>query len=134
MPITHILHVLEHGETGGGKPKGIPVCSPLLHDLTLWESSLLSVNVQPKLVTRNNRQRYYVLFGLHGSLANKGTEIKLSLQKYSANDTSDFFQCLNSLPWKMENEPPVEHSICLNLSLLSGERLMLYGMKQKAFF
>lgn len=101
---------------------------------SIGKLAAVSDNVQPKLVTRNNRQRYYVLFGLHGSLANKGTEIKLSLQKYSANDTSDFFQCLNSLPWKMENEPPVEHSICLNLSLLSGERLMLYGMKQKAFF
>lgn len=73
---------------------------------------------------------YYVLFGLDGSLANKGPEIKLSLQKYSANDTSDLFQCLDSLPWKMENEPPVEPSICLNLPLPSRERLTFYGMKK----
>lgn len=82
------------------------------------------------MVTRNNRQMYNVLFGLAKSLANKGPEIKLSLQKYSANDTSDLFQCSDSLPWKMENESPVEPSICLNLSLLSGERSMFYGMKK----
>lgn len=47
---------------------------------------------------------YNVLFGLASSLANKGSEIKLSLQKYSANDTSDFSQCSNALPWKMERK------------------------------
>lgn len=74
-----------------------------------------------------------VLFGLASSLANKGPEIELSLQKYSANDTSDLFQCSDSLPWKMENESPVEPGICLNLSLLNRERLMLCGMKKKKF-
>lgn len=82
------------------------------------------------MVTHNNRQMYNVLFGLASSLTNKGPEIKLSLRKYSANDTSDLFQCSDSLPWKMENESPVEPSICLNLSLLSRERLMFYGMKK----
>lgn len=73
---------------------------------------------------------YYVLFGLANSLANKGPEIKLSLQKYSANDTSDLFQCSNSLPWKMENKSPVEPSICLNVSLMTGERSVLYRRKK----
>lgn len=71
---------------------------------------------------------YNVLFGLASSLANKGPEIKLSLQKYSPNDTFDF--CSDSLPWKMENESPVEPSICLNLSLLSREELMFHGMNK----
>ena len=73
---------------------------------------------------------YNVLFGLANLLANKGPEIKLSLQKYSANDTSDLFLCSDSLPWKMENESPIEPRICLNLSLPSEERLMFYGMKK----
>lgn len=73
---------------------------------------------------------YNVLFGLAGSLANKRPEIKLSLQKYSANDISDLFQCSDSLPWKMGNESPVEPSICLNLSLPNRGRLAFYGKKK----
>lgn len=73
---------------------------------------------------------YNVLFRLASSFTNKGLEIKLSLQKYSANDTSALFQCSDSLPWKMENESPVEPCVCLNLFLPSRERLMFYGMKK----
>lgn len=65
-----------------------------------------------------------VLFGLASSLPNKGPEIKLSLQKYSANDT--FLQSSDSSPWQMENESPGEPCICLNLSL-PRERLMFSG-------
>lgn len=73
---------------------------------------------------------YNVLFRLAGSFTNKGLEIKLSLPKYSANDTPAFFQCLESLPWKMENESPVELCVCLNLFLPSREGLMFYGVKK----
>lgn len=74
---------------------------------------------------------YNVSFRLASSFTNKGLEIKLSLQKYSANDTSALFQGSDSLPWKMENESPVEPCVCLNLFLPSRKRLMFYRIKKK---
>lgn len=73
---------------------------------------------------------YNVLFGLASSPASKEPKIKLSLQKYTANDSSDLLWGSDSLPWRMENES-AEHGIRLDLSLLErGEVDILWNKKK----
>lgn len=65
---------------------------------------------------------YNVLFGLASSPANKEPKIKLSLQKYTANDSSDLLEGSDSLPRRMENES-AERGIRLDLFLLGREEV-----------
>lgn len=132
MVITHVLRMSEHARPRAVNQRSFPLALGGCAFLCYKKGRLLlRKNVQLRLVTRNNRQMHDVLFGLASSSANKEPKIKLSLQKYSANDSSYYstarIQILCHGKWRVSPEP----RICLDLSLLGRRKVGILWNEEK---